>query len=124
MSYITYIFYLEKPKPSFFPPKVVENFVHNFSSENFNEKQLNILNYGLNFAIEPKSDEVIEVTIVDIETGIQYMQDSSQHFIRSSSSRLLKTYNRNEHSSEIHTKEQHKIIERERLYLLKSRKGL
>lgn len=63
------------------PPKILDDFVINLSTERFNENELNLLNRGINFTPTPKNQNIFE-TIIDIETILKFKLPSVQHTIR------------------------------------------
>jgi len=61
--------------------KFVDNYVRNLSSETFSNKELELLNRGLNFTIKPQKPN-IESTVVHIETALKYQPEQIKTEIR------------------------------------------
>lgn len=78
---------VEKPKK----PLQVENFVQNLSSETFSVEELELLNYGLKFAVKPICDPLVDV-VVDTETALKFKSESVKYNIRSDVKHVLKDY--------------------------------
>lgn len=56
----------------------INNFVRNLSSETFNPSELNLLNRGFNFAIQPANKEAIKSTLIDFEVAIGMCEDEDE----------------------------------------------
>lgn len=56
----------------------INNFVRNLSSETFNPSELNLLNRGFNFAIQPANNEAIKNTLIDFEVAIGMCDDEDE----------------------------------------------
>lgn len=59
-------------------PLQVDNFVQNLSSEQFSDSELELLNFGLKFAVKPIYDPLVDV-VVDIETALKYKSESVKY---------------------------------------------
>lgn len=107
-------------------PVQIEDFVKNLSSEQFNETELNLLNYGLKFAIKPIKDPVVDV-VVDIETILKYKSENVKHHIRSGTKHVLKEYKQQNIDvkscklDNIHTTIE--CLKKKQVYYLKADKG-
>lgn len=75
-------------------PLLVNDFVKNLSSVQFNEKELELLNLGLKFATKPVYEPIKDV-VVDIETMLKFESESVKHHVRSESKNILKDFKRN-----------------------------
>ncbi|KAJ6642556.1 hypothetical protein Bhyg_07508, partial [Pseudolycoriella hygida] len=82
-------------------PLHVKNVIHNLSSETFSEEELELLNYGLKFAIKPVHDPLVDV-VVDIETALKFKSESVKYNIRSDVKQVLKNYKMNDKYSNSH----------------------
>lgn len=58
-------------------PKYVENFVHNLSSETFDENEWLLLNKGLNYTPRPNGIPLVNA-VIDIETVLKSKTYSTQ----------------------------------------------
>lgn len=54
-------------------PEIITDFVKNLFSETFNEDELNLLNFGLNFTLPPKSNKVKDF-IIDVQYGLNTLE--------------------------------------------------
>lgn len=53
----------------------IDNFVHNLSNTVFATDELELLNKGLNFGIQPTKQQAIKDVLVDFETAISKIED-------------------------------------------------
>lgn len=53
----------------------VEDFVKNFSSLEFTTNELELLNRGLNFALQPTKEKAIQSALINIETALKHFND-------------------------------------------------
>lgn len=74
-------------------PSQIDNFVHNLSSEQFTKEELELLNFGLKFAVKPIYDPIVDV-VVDIETALKFKSECVKQNIKSDVKTVLKEYNR------------------------------
>lgn len=72
-------------------PESVPNFVRNLSTQVFSEKELHLLNFGLNFC--PPSTTPHDEIIVDIETAIKPCSFVEKQVIRHSTMKALESSN-------------------------------
>lgn len=65
--------YLIKDKKVHITPATIPDFVKNLSSETFSDREMKLLNLGLNFALPPKTDKIRNF-VIDVEAGIETLE--------------------------------------------------
>jgi hypothetical protein len=79
-------------------PIILTDFVINQSSYTFTEKETNILNRGLNFAIRPKAPPLVDI-IASIKSGIQHLPDNVKLDVRNGVKKIIKRENETHHNN-------------------------
>lgn len=67
----------------------IPDYIENLSTFNFTEKEIALLNNGLNFVPTPKNIN-IDNTITDIETSFKYLTDTTINLIRKEAEPIIK----------------------------------
>lgn len=70
----------------------LDNVVCNLSQQDFNDREINLLNKGLNFSIKPNKQSLIDL-VVDIESNLKFKPLVVQNEIRTATGNILQNTN-------------------------------
>lgn len=105
-------------------PTIVDNFVINLSTQQFDEKELNLLNKGLGFSVTPNRTPIEDV-IFEVEAAIQYKPHNIKHEVRKAATELLQSASTRT-TKQFRNQDEHKTLKKLKskpCYYMKADKG-